>query len=206
MKSGVKTPALQRILTATAPLSAEDAIALEDHFRTEVLDVFGCSESGVFAMRMTARESDWRLTPPFRLESTRTSTLIHAAHLPAAVELPDLLEIVDERRFRWVGRRQDLINIAGKRGSLADLNRRLLRIEGVLDGILFQPQDESRLAAFVVAPGLTAAEIVQALRPQLDPVFMPRPIYMVDRLPRQETGKMARSDLLDLFRMKGVPR
>jgi len=200
MQSGVETPPLLRILTATAPLSAEDAIALESHFQAEVLDVFGCSESGVFARRRTAREADWSLTPPFRLEASHTETLIHAEHLPEAVSLPDRVEIVGERRFRWLGRQQDLINIAGKRGSLADLNRRLLQIEGVLDGIVFQPQDESRLAALVVAPGLAAADIAQTLRPQVDPVFVPRPIYLLDRLPRQETGKIARSDLLELFR------
>ncbi len=199
MNSGVAFPRLLRVYTATAPLDPAEAVRLEENFNTEVIDVFGCSESGIIAMKRTSREDRWHLTPPFTLESTASGTLIRAEHLAGDVFLPDQLELLDSRTFKWMGRHKDMINIAGKRGSLADLNTRLLRIEGVRDGVVFQPEGKHRLAAMVVAPELTAADIARGLKPQVDPVFIPRPICMVETLPRLETGKLARSDLLALF-------
>jgi acyl-coenzyme A synthetase/AMP-(fatty) acid ligase len=199
MRSGVAVSALARILTATAPMDAAEAQDLESYFDTEVLDAFGCSESGVFATRRTARRSDWTLTPPFTLESRETGTLVCAAHLAEAVMLPDRLELIDEKTFKWIGRNQDIVNIAGKRGSLADLNGRLASIEGVLDGVVFQPEGAQRLAAMVVAPGLEARDVLRALKSQIDPAFLPRPVYMVPQLPRQETGKLSQSATLELF-------
>jgi acyl-coenzyme A synthetase/AMP-(fatty) acid ligase len=113
--------------------------------------------------------------------------------------MPDVIELIGERTFKWIGRQQDMIKIGGKRGSLNDLNRRLALVDGVVDGVVFQPQEEARLAALVVAPGLTAADIRAALQPQVDSAFIPRPIFLVDGLPRQETGKLARSAIIDLF-------
>jgi acyl-coenzyme A synthetase/AMP-(fatty) acid ligase len=108
--------------------------------------------------------------------------------------------MVGERQFRWLGRHQDVVNIAGKRGSFGDLNQRLLGVPGVEDGIIFLPEGrEDRLAALVVAPDLRASDIVEALQPQVDPVFLPRTIYLVEALPRQESGKLASSAVNALF-------
>jgi acyl-coenzyme A synthetase/AMP-(fatty) acid ligase len=50
----------------------------------------------------------------------------------------------------------------------------------------------------VVAPGKTVEEIQQALRGRIDPVFLPRPLLLVPRLPRNDTGKLPREALLKL--------
>jgi acyl-coenzyme A synthetase/AMP-(fatty) acid ligase len=93
-----------------------------------------------------------------------------------------------------------MVKIAGKRCSLADLNRKLSAIAGVDDGVIFMPPGESvRLAALVVAPRLRCGAILEALKPLVDPVFLPRPVFLVERLPRQETGKLAQSAVLELF-------
>ena len=53
----------------------------------------------------------------------------------------------------------------------------------------------TRLAALVVAPALTAADLNLALRGRIDPAFLPRPLVFVDALPRNATGKMPRDAL-----------
>ena len=57
----------------------------------------------------------------------------------------------------------------------------------------------TRLAACVVAPGLTADAVFAALRERVDPVFLPRPLIFVDALPRNTTGKLPRAALKRLF-------
>ncbi|HJR10695.1 MAG TPA: AMP-ligase, partial [Rhodanobacteraceae bacterium] len=95
----------------------------------------------------------------------------------------------------------DLLEIAGKRASLGDLTHKLLGVPGVRDGVVFQMDETdamgvSRIAALVVAPGLDAGTILDALRREIDPVFLPRPLKLVDALPRSETGKLPRAALL----------
>lgn len=192
---------IDRIYTATAPMSADLAQALERRFGALVIDVFGSSESGIIAARQVAREEVWRLADAFELATTDEGTQVLAEHLNEDVRLGDTVELLATHRFRWIGRSQDMINIAGKRGSLADLNQRLHAIPGVKDGVIFLPDEASqRLAAIVVAPGLRRSDILESLRGSVEPVFMPRPMYLVEELPRQATSKLPRKALLELFR------
>ena len=52
--------------------------------------------------------------------------------------------------------------------------------------------------AFVVAPEVTRAELLAALRAQVDAAFLPRPLLRVDALPRNAQGKLPRAELLAL--------
>jgi len=198
--SGLDFEPVKRVLCATAPLSLSLATAVESLFGGELLEVFGCTESGIIASRFRTREEEWTLADAFSLDVHSGHSIISAAHLPDEVRLQDIVEKTADQRFRWLGRHQDLVNIAGKRGSLVDLNRRLESIPGVVDGVMFFPTDEhKRLAALVVAPELGPADIREALRRQVEPAFLPRPIVKVDHLPRSATGKLTRKALLDLF-------
>ncbi len=49
------------------------------------------------------------------------------------------------------------------------------------------------------APTLTHAAILRALRSRLDPAFLPRPIILVDCLPRNATGKLPQQALMTLL-------
>jgi len=96
----------------------------------------------------------------------------------------------------------DLVNIAGKRSSLAYLNHQLNSIHGVVDGTFFLTDEShasstgvTRVAAFVVAPTLNAAALTDELRRRIDPVFLPRPLLFVERLPRNGTGKLSQEAL-----------
>ena len=50
-----------------------------------------------------------------------------------------------------------------------------------------------------MAPGLDESVITDALRRSIDPLFLPRPLRLVARLPRNETGKLPRAALLALL-------
>jgi acyl-coenzyme A synthetase/AMP-(fatty) acid ligase len=96
-----------------------------------------------------------------------------------------------------------MVNVAGKRTSLAYLNYQLNSIPGVRDGVFVMPDDEGasavpRLAAFVVAPGLSRGELLAALRQRIDGAFLPRPLNFVDALPRNATGKLPRAAITAL--------
>ena len=118
--------------------------------------------------------------------------------------LGDVIELGDDGTFLLHGRHADMVNIAGKRTSLAYLNHQLGAVTGVEDGCFFMPDDGTdesitRLAAFVVAPTLMPRQLLGALRGRLDPIFLPRPLVFVDRLPRNATGKVHKPTLRTSF-------
>jgi acyl-coenzyme A synthetase/AMP-(fatty) acid ligase len=124
---------------------------------------------------------------------------VRADYLPAPVRFCDRIAVIGEGRFRVLGRMEDQVNIAGHRASLGDLTRKLLEVDGVQDGAFYLPDPVqgplARLTAVVVAPGKTHEEIQDALRLSMDPVFLPRPLVLVPKLPRNETGKLPREAL-----------
>lgn len=200
VQSSVDLPELAGIVCATAPLCRELATAAERRFRTGVIEVFGSTETCVIAYRRSAREANWQHYDGVSLRPQPDGTLVTADWFGAPAILQDIVELLPQRRFRLRGRNSDLLEIAGKRASLADLNRRLLAIDGVVDGVIFQRDGDhcgvQRLAALVVAPDLSETAILDALRTAADPAFLPRPLRKVDRLPRNETGKLPRAALL----------
>ncbi len=201
----VPMPGLGAVVSATAPLPVELAQTAERVLGAPVLEVFGSTETCVFAARRTTCEALWTMFPGVHLHPQPDGTRVEAPQLQAPVTLADLVELHDEQRFRLCGRNTDLLEIAGKRASLGDLNRRLLSIEGVEDGIVFQHQQPDRtgvrrVAALVVAPSLSEAQVMARLRAMLDPAFLPRPLRRVARLPRNETGKLPLQALLDALR------
>ena len=202
--STAQMPAASGIWSATAPLSVELATRSEQLFQAPLQEIFGCSEAGTFATRLTSRDVAWQLYDAFRMVPENHGALLYADHLPQPVCLHDSVEMLDRRHFRVVGRTTDLVNIAGKRASLGDLNARLLSIPGVRDGVIFMPEvpaesEPIRTAAMVVAPGMTRAQVLGALRELIDSAFLPRPLVMVDVLPRNETSKLPRAAMLQHF-------
>lgn len=204
--SGIAFPALARVICATAPLDAALARRAEDVLGTEVLDVYGCSEAGCIATRPLAREAAWRPLPGVSTElSAEGHAVVHGAHLDAPVPLADQLEPAGDGRFRLTGRLGDLINVAGKRGSLGEITCRLLEVPGVEDGVVFMPPAENGTDSTVQRPAAlytgTArrADIRAHLARSLDAVFIPRPLVHVDHLPRTDTSKLPREAVLELF-------
>ncbi len=204
-----RLPELQLILSATAPLSASLAEQSEELFRTKVMEIYGFAEAGTIAVRRTVEGETWRVLGGLSLHRADEGYALQAPYFREPVLLPDLISLKNPHEFVLHGRCAEFVNIAGHRVALGYLNQKLNEIEGVRDGVFFMPEEVegqvTRLAAFAVAPGKTAREILIELRTRVDPVFLPRPLCMVDCLPRNETGKLPRESLLKLAASKLIP-
>ena len=202
LAADIALPKLALIVSATANLSANLARDVEHRFDTPLLEIYGSTETGQIATRRTATQDSWRLWPDVWLEVSDSGCMAQGGHVGEPTALADVVELIDRERFLLHGRTADLVNIAGKRNSIAYLNHQLNAIPGVVDAAFFVREDteeslagSGRLAALVVAPGIDTATIIQALRERIDPVFLPRPLLLIERLPRNETGKLPHQTL-----------
>jgi len=199
---GEVLPEVDLVLSATAPLAPQLAAEGEARFHAPVKEIYGCSEAGQLAARRLLDSAQWRLLRDVSLRQDARGTWASGGHVPGEILLADVIELVDRERFVLHGRTADLVNIAGNRTSLAHLDFQLNAIDSVQDGAFLMPDEDhdrvGRLMAFAVAPGRTAREIVAALQQRIDPAFLPRPLHLVDALPRNATGKIPREALLAL--------
>ena len=211
LASGIELPALDLVLSATAPLPPLLAQACETRFAAPLFEIYGCTETGQIASRRSAQTAEWELFPEVTLTPHDHRMWASGGHIEQVVPMNDLLEPLDHRRFLLHGRLGDLINIAGKRSSLAYLDHQLGSIPGVLDGVFFMPDDAGhdtpvvRLMAFAVAPGMSAAALQAALKDRIDTPFLPRPLVLLESLPRNATGKLPREALQALARLHQAP-
>ena len=143
------------------------------------------------------------------LEPSAASTRVAAPWYERPQQLQDVLELRGTNGFVALGRNADLVEVAGKRASLADITRRLCAVPGVEDAVAFQSGGgaagvANRVAAVVLGRGISAKQISESLSASLDAVFLPRPLVLVDRIPRDAVGKVSRANLLELVRSRAL--
>ena len=207
-------PAVDQLLSATAPLSPDLAREAESRFGAPLHEIYGCTETGQLASRRTTAGAEWHTLPAVRLRREGQVLWAEGGHIDSPTGLSDVIELIGDgpvaTTFLLHGRHADLVNIAGKRTSLAYLNHQLNAIPGVQDGVFLLPREDGpdrvgRLTALVVAPGLTPAALTQALRERIDPVFLPRPLLLVEALPRNATCKLPGQITEDLLASLQAP-
>ena len=209
LDAGLALPEIARLVCATAPLSAQLAQDIEARCHAPLFEIYGSTETGQIASRRPLQGPEWQLFPGVKLILEGDCALARGGHVEQPIVMNDRIELVTDEHFLLHGRNADLVNIAGKRHSLASLDHLLNTIPGVVDGAFFMPDETgpehiTRLAACVVAPGLDAPRLLAALREHIDPVFLPRPLLFVDALPRNDTGKLPRAALQALFQTCGA--
>ena len=203
LASGLDIPATDLVLSATAPMPPQLALAVEARLQAPLLEIYGSTETGQIASRRTTETAEWTLFPDVTLRTDQGRVWASGGHIDLPMPLADELELLTAERFLLHGRTADLINIAGKRSSIDYLNHQLNAIPGVIDGAFFMPAEHdentiTRLMAFAVAPGMNTATLLAALRERIDAIFMPRPLVLLASLPRNSTGKLPRDALLAL--------
>jgi acyl-coenzyme A synthetase/AMP-(fatty) acid ligase len=192
----------EAVISATMPLSAGLASQVEVRYGAAVHEIFGCTEAGSLATRRTTESARWEALTGITVEERAGRAWVHGGHVRQSTPLADIVSIADPAHFDLLGRAAHLVKVGGKRTSLEALNSTLTQIPGVEDGCFFVPEEPgdggTRLVAFAVAPGVAAARLIAELRERLDSVFIPRPLYVVQRLPRNDLGKLTRRDLAEM--------
>ncbi len=211
LDAGIAIPAVAAVLSATAPLSLELARRAETQLAAPIMEIYGSTETGQLATRRPTVRIEWETFAGVTLRQDQGATTAMGGHLECAQVLNDVVELISPSSFRLLDRNANMVNIVGKRSSLAFLNHVITSLPGVRDGVFCMPErgggnEVSRLAAFVVAPGLSSSDISAALRPHLDPVFLPRPIVFLNALPRDGNGKMTAAAVAALIAEHIAPR
>lgn len=202
-QSGMALPCCRMVLASTMPMSPELAAQAERFSSSCVLEIYGSTETGVLAMRRPARKASWRPVEGVGVEPQEEGTLVRGAHFTSPLSLADHVEQRGDGTFGLLGRRGDIVKIAGRRASLASLNLCVQDLPGLGDGVLHLPStgsDTQRLVLIHSGAPLDASEARRWLRERMDPVFVPRVFIHVGQVPRTGPGKISRTALEEICR------
>ena len=117
----------------------------------------------------------------------------------------DLGRFDEHGELHVVGRIKEIINRGGEKLSPSAIDPVMRAVPGVADAAAFgipHPRlGEEVVAAVVRADGsdCTADDVIAAVRAKLGPRAAPRHVWFVDRLPRNDAGKLQRNVLADRF-------
>lgn len=198
VRAGLSWKNIKMVLSSTAPLSYDLAKQAEQCFSAPVFEIIGSTEILSYASRRQTVIEKWEPYQGIKLAANKDEFSVSGGHLQIPMPVDDRFQIDINGHFSLQGRSTEIIKVAGKRSSLSELNHIINNIAGVDDAMFFQTGTE-RLGALVVG-NLTKSEILKALKQSIDEVFLPRPLYLVDNIPRNEVGKILKTKLNHLIK------
>jgi long-chain acyl-CoA synthetase len=219
-------PKLRLCISAGAPLSAEIAKRFYEKCSQPIHSFYGSSECGgicydrdgtTFEDGFVGRpmeDVDLALVDP---EAPSSQVRVRSAavadgYFPATdaeklgdgVFVPDDLLAQHGDGLKIVGRTSDVINVAGKKVHPAEVEAQLARFPGVRQAIVFGRKSARRneeVAACVVASSnVRETDLLEFCRTHLSGWQVPKRIFLIDKIPVNERGKISRRELAARFR------
>jgi acyl-coenzyme A synthetase/AMP-(fatty) acid ligase len=207
---------IAEVFSSGGPLGAADAAAVGEALGDAPVEVYGSTESGGVAWRRQSAGDAWT---PLRDVSVRLGAdgaLVVRSPFATAdgseLTLSDAAQMLDDGRFRLLGRLDRIVKIEEKRVSLGAMEAKLREHPWVHDAaaVLLASRRNIVGAAAVLAPeGCRTLEsdgrvaVVGALRAHLsqhvEAVALPRRWRFPQALPYNERGKLTRGGLAALF-------
>lgn len=214
--TGMPDRAPGRIFSAAAPLPHDAAVQAEALMGSELIEIYGSSESGAIAWRRPCQDTTWQALDDVMLRCDGERTLLRSGRLPEPEqwhEQADHIQLLDEHpaRFTLHGRADRIVKVAGKRVSLEGLAHHLKAFPGVLDArCLTIDHSGGRVGAVVAMSSDSIAHdhdarraLISDLRQHLarafEPVVLPRFWRFVHRFPVNAQGKLTRAMARHLF-------
>ena len=201
VRAGAALQGCRIAVSSTMTLDTVLAAQSESLLGCPVLEVYGSSETGALATRRTALTRQWTPLQGVRLYPKDGQTLAEGSHFASPVTLGDRIAINAQGGFELLGRRDDIVKIAGRRTSFSALNVLLQSMPDLEDGVFFKSEGrdgEARLALIHSGP-LSRTNAIAWLRDRIDPAFVPRTVIRVEKLPRNEVGKVPKAALESIY-------
>jgi long-chain acyl-CoA synthetase len=218
-------PKLRLCISAGAPLSVATARKFREKFNLPIHSFYGASEcGGICYDREGGYEDEGFVGQPMKdvdLEIVDAmaaasqirvrSAAVGEGYFPEPDEqklsdglfVPDDLLAGDHSGLKIVGRISDMINVAGKKVSPAEVEAHLLRFSGVRQAVVFGRESVMRnqevVACVVAARQVNETDLLQHCRTALSAWQVPKRIFIVDAIPVNERGKFSRRDLAQQF-------
>lgn len=196
-------------LSSTAPLDPKEAKAFNKKYQSDVIQIFGSTETGGIAYK-TNDESIWTPLKSVEISSNKNGELkvkspfiSHCLYendfvdTNGEIQTFDYIEMVDEK-FRLVGRSSQILKLAGKRYSTIQIEDILESQEKIDKALVYVKNDTKSLRGEVLDITLETKEeflvkdIKKLLQSKLSNLKFAIDLHIVEKIPTSSIGKKLR--------------
>ena len=193
-------------VSSTGPLDSQNAKEFSEKFNTDVMQIFGSTETGGIAYKLND-EILWKPMPKVEIQTNEqnelkvispfVSTTIYEnsfKDINGVMQTFDYIEKENEK-FRLVGRSSQILKIAGKRYSTIQIENILEDEEEINKALVFVSSDNDSLRGEVLditlesSKEFTAREIKKILQSKLSNLKFSLALKHVDKIPTSSVGK-----------------
>ncbi len=207
-------PNLSAIFSSGGPLAPEHAESVKYLLKRYPVEIYGSTETGGIAHRVQQHKNEaWSLMPKLMIRQKQNAVILNSPFIyQKELLLDDKIEMLDNKHFRLLGRKDRVIKLEEKRVSLEHLETLIKEMAWVTECRCIQLNDiRSSLAAVVVlsSEGLMLLEqqskyflvkqLKQKLLTELDLVVLPRKWRFIDKMPVNTMSKIIVDELKELF-------
>jgi acyl-coenzyme A synthetase/AMP-(fatty) acid ligase len=219
LRSGdLKRFSLRLAFSSAAPLDPGDAAFFLERTGLAITEIYGSTETGGMATR-TYGENQGSWAPFACLDWKILSQRLCVRSDFVSPDLPldaegffvtaDRVSQAGGNRFRFLGRADHIVKVAGKRVDLEEIRDKIRRIPGVTDAYISTlPLNRARRAEIValVATDLPARNLRAAIRSMDESYGRPRRIRIVNAIPVLPNGKIDRQRIDQLLAAPHLPK
>jgi O-succinylbenzoic acid--CoA ligase len=198
---------IKKLIIGGAEIRPELEVILHD-MPNEVYATYGMSEtcSHVAIRRLSGSKFEryYSAIPGVSFSVDKRNCLsIKADYLENIVETNDVVDLIDNRTFRWIGRYDNLINSGGVKIVPEEIETLISKNTGLDCAIIGIPDEKlGQKLILVLEKGrsdISTDEIRNLLKTELPKHIQPKDIVIVDQLPRNSSFKVDRKKLINQF-------
>jgi len=198
-------------VSAAAPLPGSLAREWQQQHGTDILEIYGSTETGVVAHRQHTSTEIWQTFPQVALsveqDLLKVDSPFVSDEFTGGFLTADRVSLAGQGRFHLLGRADTIVKIAGKRVSLTNIEDSICSCDGVAEAAVIAVPARGLIRdmaiwAAVVANNdypLSPRQLQSELRDKLDGIEIPRRILVVNQLPRTTSGKLPGKAVANLF-------
>ncbi len=196
-------------VSSTAPLDALNAKEFKEKFNTDIMQIFGSTETGGIAYKLN-NANLWTPMPEVKIETNENNELKVISPFVSTTlyenEFKDINGIMqtfdyiekENEKFKLVGRSSQILKIAGKRYSTIQIENILEEVEEINKALVFVSSNEDSLReekldiTIESSKEFSSKEIKKILQNRLSNLKFSLSLKYVDKIPTSSVGKKLR--------------
>jgi O-succinylbenzoic acid--CoA ligase len=194
---------IQKLIIGGAEIRDELEVMLRD-MPNEVYATYGmaesCSHVAIRRISGTEQERNYRAMPGVKFSIDDRSCLkINADYLENEILTNDVVDLMDDQTFRWIGRYDNLINSGGVKIVPEEVEAVISKTTGFDCAVIGLPDKKlGEKVVLVLEKGgseITEQDLYATLQNELPKRLQPKEIIFVEELPRNPSFKVDRYKL-----------
>ncbi|PTY40228.1 AMP-binding protein [Brachyspira hampsonii] len=204
--SSLKIKSKWYLFSSTGMLEEKINDLCKDVFGTDVTEIYGSTEAGAIGYRRRSENKLWTRLSVVKIKVDENGSIECCSGYTGDdvwIHVGDVVNMKNDDEFELLGREDSIVKIEGKRISVQQIDRQILMDKHFKDSYTIYCKSDKReyIASFIVMNNKNRnledmkKYVIYYLKDYFETIVLPKKIYFVDSIPRNEIGKIDREAL-----------